>query len=142
LAAERQLVPANPSRLATPLELLGRSLIKAGRAAEAETALRESLTLRETHEPEAWTTFQTRSLLGQALLSQNKYADAEPFLLQGFEGLMQHERQVPLHAKHRLTEAVQRLVELYSAWGKPDRAARWRAELERRRAAAPPSNEQ
>jgi hypothetical protein len=29
----------------------------------------------------------------------------------------------------RLTEAAQRLVRLYEAWGKPDEATRWRKEV-------------
>jgi hypothetical protein len=36
----------------------------------------------------------------------------------------------------RLTEALERLVQLYDGWGKRDEAARWRAELEARKAPA------
>jgi outer membrane protein assembly factor BamD (BamD/ComL family) len=40
------------------------------------------------------------------------------------------EAKIPPQSKVRLTEALQRLVQLYDAWGKPDEAARWRKELD------------
>ena len=48
---------------------------------------RECLGLRERKEPPDWERFHTMSQLGAALAGQRKYADAEPFLLQGYRGL-------------------------------------------------------
>jgi len=31
----------------------------------------------------------------------------------------------------RMRDALERLVQLYDAWGKPDEAAKWRKELEK-----------
>jgi hypothetical protein len=45
--------------------------------------LRESLALREKKKPDAWTRFNTKSMLGGALLRQKNYADAEPLLING-----------------------------------------------------------
>jgi hypothetical protein len=39
--------------------------------------------------------------------------------------------QIPAGAKKSLTAALERLVQLYDAWGKPDQAARWRPEREK-----------
>jgi hypothetical protein len=55
--------------------------------ADAEPLLREFLTICAKQEPDAWTTFNTMSLLGGALLGQKKYADAEPLLVKGYEGM-------------------------------------------------------
>jgi hypothetical protein len=44
---------------------------------------------REKKEPDAWTTFNTKSLLGGALLGRKKCADAEPLLMAGYAGMMQ-----------------------------------------------------
>ena len=63
--------------------------------AEAEPLIREALTIREKTQPDAWTTFNTQSLLGGALLGQKKYAEAEPLLLKGYEGLKQRETTIP-----------------------------------------------
>ena len=67
------------------------------------------------------------SLLGGSLLGQKKYADAEPLLLQGYQGMKQRDAQIPKVGKLRLSEAVDRLIDLYDAWGKKDEAAKWRA---------------
>ena len=39
------------------------------------------------------------------------------------------EAEVPPQGKIRLTEALERLVQLYDAWGKPEQAAEWLAKL-------------
>jgi hypothetical protein len=51
-------------------------------------------------------------------------------LVQGYEGLKQREPKIPPQGKVRLTEALERLLQLYEVWGKKDAAARWRKELE------------
>ena len=63
-----------------------------------------------------------------SLLGQQKYADAEPLLLAGYQGMKRLEATVPPQGKHRLREAADRLAELYAAAGQPEQAARWRAE--------------
>jgi hypothetical protein len=86
--------------------------------------------VQQEQEPDAWTTFNTRSLLGEALHGQKRYADAEPLLRAGYEGLKRRQAQIPPQDKDRLTDALRRLVRLYEARGKPDEAARWRQELD------------
>ena len=44
--------------------------------------------------------------------------------------MIAREAKIPPDAKPRLTEALERLVQLYDAWSKPDQAAAWRARLE------------
>jgi tetratricopeptide (TPR) repeat protein len=128
LAVERTLYPADDPRLASSLAALGLCLQKAGKPAAAEPVLRECLAIREKKIPDNWLTFSARSLLGGALLGQKKYADAEPLLLAGYEGMKTREAKIPRIGKPRLPEAANRLVELYDAVGKPDKAAAWRAE--------------
>ena len=70
-------------------------------------------------------------MLGGALLGQKKYADAEPLLLAGYEGMKQREKTIPPQDKDlRLREALERLVQLYEATDKKDEAAKWRKELD------------
>ncbi len=61
-----------------------------------------------------------------------------PLLLTGYEGLKQREKTIPPQGKVRLTEAVERLVQLYEATGRQDKAAKWRKEWEARKPSAPP----
>jgi hypothetical protein len=73
------------------------------------------------------------------LLSQKKYAEAEPLLLNGYEGMKQREDKIPANSVGSLTGALERLVQLYDAWGKKDKADAWRKKLEQTKAAAQPS---
>ena len=57
--------------------------------------IRASLAVRERKEPEAWSTFNTRSLLGGVLLGQERYADAEPSLLAGYRGMKERAAKQP-----------------------------------------------
>ena len=107
------------------------------RYAEAEPLLRECLKFREQNEPDDWTTFNTKSLLGGSLLGQKKYAEAEPLLLAGYEGMKQREGKIPPIRKVRLTEAIERLVQLYEATGKKDKADEWRKKLPVAKSAKP-----
>ncbi len=110
------------------LVALGLNLIQQKKWTDAEPVLRECLAIREKAEPDAWTTFNTQSLVGGALLGQKKYADAEPLLLKGYEGMKQREKTIPPQGRDRLPESIDRLIELSTATNKPDEAERWRAE--------------
>ena len=80
-------------------------------------------------QPDVWTTFNTRSLLGGSLLGQGKYAEAEPLIVSGYEGMKAREAKIPAPSKPRLHQAAERVVRLYEAWGKPDKVREWRAKL-------------
>ena len=71
------------------------------------------------------------SLLGASLSGQKNYADAEPLLLESCQGLQQRQASLAPHlnAPRRITESLERLVQLYDAWGKPAQAAEWKQKL-------------
>jgi hypothetical protein len=108
---------------------VGRVFLQFGQFAEAEKILRACLALRQKLQPDIWTTFDIQALLGGSLLGQKKYAEAEPLLVQGYEGLKAREATIPAASKKFLTEAVERLVQLYEATGQPEKAKEWRAKL-------------
>jgi hypothetical protein len=74
-------------------------------------------------------TFDTRSRLGASLVGQQKYAEAEPLIVGGYEGLEARTDRIPAPARSRLSQAARRVVALYDAWGQTDKAARWRVQL-------------
>jgi hypothetical protein len=92
--------------------------------------LRDCLAIRQKQIPDSWLTFSTQSLLGGALLGQKKYAEAEPLLLQGNEGMKTREQTIPKQGggELRIPKALDRLIELYTAANKPDEAKKWQAE--------------
>jgi serine/threonine protein kinase/tetratricopeptide (TPR) repeat protein len=129
LNRQRAVTSPGSPELAAALAQLATALLHERKWSEAETALRECLTIREARSPDDWSTFGTMSLLGGALLSQGRYADAEHMLVNGYQGLRARGRQLPPGNKPGLREAGERVVALYEAWGKPGLAAAWRAEL-------------
>src|SRR5262249_33044804 len=85
---------------------------------------------RKKSQPDDWTCFHSMSQLGAALAGQKKYAEAEPLLIDGYEGLKAREVKIPAPAKKYLAAAAARIVPFYEAWGQPEKAAAWRAKLE------------
>jgi hypothetical protein len=116
-------------------ERLGAAYNAASLFAKSEPMLRQCLTFREKNAPDGWWTFDTRSTLGGSLLGQKKFAEAEPLIVSGYEGMKARETKIPPSGKPLLAEAAERVVNVYEAWGKKDKAAEWRARL------AKPSNE-
>jgi eukaryotic-like serine/threonine-protein kinase len=97
---------------------------------KAEPLLREFVAIREKKNPDDWRTFETRSMLGDSLIRQQKYAEAEPILLAGYEGMKSREGKIPAPYKKRVADAGARIVALYDACGKKDLADQWRRRLE------------
>jgi hypothetical protein len=101
------------------------------RPADAEPILRQCLSAREKKEPDAWYTFNAKSMLGGALLGQKKYAEAAPLLLAGYKEMKKREKAISLPGQFRLREAADRLIELYTATNNPAELEMWRAERAR-----------
>jgi hypothetical protein len=133
----RTLPTDHPER-AFALIQLGIYLLQIGQPGIAEPMLRECLAIREKQMPDDFRRFNACALLGQALLGQRKYAEAEPLLLQSYQGLKQREAQIPPTSFVHPGGVLERLVDLYEAWGKPEEAAKWRKEWAKQRAAERP----
>ena len=128
IRAHRQKLTPTPG-FSGILASVSLDLLQFQQYAEAERYLRECLAIRENAQPNDWSTFNTKSMLGGSLLGQKKYADSEPLLIAGYEGMRQREADIPAQGKIRLTEAIQRLVDLYDATDQKDKATAWRAKL-------------
>ena len=125
----RKRFGTNDPRYAMALASFGSNLLEQEKWAEAEPIVRECLAIREHFQPDGWPTFNVRSLVGGSLLGQKKYAEAEPLLLSGYQGMKAREAQIPAQGKPRLTEAGERVVQLYEGWGQKDKAEEWRSKL-------------
>ncbi len=106
--------------------MLGQHLLDVRRFTEAEPVLRTRLETLARTSPDGWDTYVTKSMFGGALLGQKKYADAEPQLLAGYEGLKRSEKLIPKSRKVNLPNALDRLVELYTATNKPDEVKKYK----------------
>jgi tetratricopeptide (TPR) repeat protein len=123
----------NATPLANPriITQLGAVRLAQHKYAEAEKLLREGLPLVEKYWPDAEYQFYVMSLLGASLAGQGQYRDAEPLLLQSCQELQQRQGRILdfLKPTRRVTESIERLVQLYDAWARPIQAAEWRRKL-------------
>jgi hypothetical protein len=91
--------------------------------------LREGLAISVKTQTDDWRRFHTMSLLGGALLGQGRYAAAEPLVVAGYEGMMAREARIAVPDRSRLREAAERVIQLYEAWGRPEKTDAWKAKL-------------
>jgi eukaryotic-like serine/threonine-protein kinase len=66
---------------------LGLKILYRSKWTGTEPLFRESLAMREKTQPNTWSTFNTESMLGGALLGQKRHTDADPLLIAGYEGI-------------------------------------------------------
>jgi tetratricopeptide (TPR) repeat protein len=96
---------------------------RGGESVEAQRQLRRALAEGRKRLPAGhWLLGLAEGLLGAALAARQKYADAEPLALSGYETL----RDAGDAPREHVREARARLVALYTAWNRPEAAARWR----------------
>ncbi len=106
---------------------LGLCLTRTGRATEGEALLRTALADGTGLERDNFdhTCGNLESALGECLLAQRRYPEAEPLLLTGHADLEKR-----LGPQNSLTlQARQRLHELYLAWNKPGDAVRYEVDI-------------
>jgi eukaryotic-like serine/threonine-protein kinase len=107
-----------------------------GKPVAAEPLLREGLRIRtkapgivpgrrRTWLEDDWSIGAAGSLLGLSLLQQGRFAEAEAALLDARREL----ESVPAPARSDMKITLTRLVDLYAAWGKHEKAAGYRALL-------------
>jgi hypothetical protein len=94
-----------------------------GRTTEAEKLLRETVRIRAENVPETHFLRATANgTLGEFLITQARFPEVEAFLLASYQSLKKSEAE----NSPRTRLALQRLANLYEAWGKTDDAARYR----------------
>ena len=127
----RENLPPNSLQLSNVLVLIGMDLNRIGDYVQAVEILQESYGIRKRHIPELWVTFNTESELGAAYLGLKQYEKALPFLEEGFAGLLQRKNEIPAQfKKQRLTNAVERLLQIAELTNDSSAAARWKKELQ------------
>jgi tetratricopeptide (TPR) repeat protein/tRNA A-37 threonylcarbamoyl transferase component Bud32 len=123
LGVQRKTLGPGHFYLSHTLVYLGSMLTADRRPDEGEPLLRESLAIREKVLPRGhWQISQARSFLGGSLGLQSKFTEAEPLLLAGYEGLTQAQGA----PARQVARALDRVIELYEQWGKPDQANVWK----------------
>ncbi|HEV2949786.1 MAG TPA: tetratricopeptide repeat protein [Gemmataceae bacterium] len=130
------------------LAALGWALTKNGRPKEGEPYLREAVDICRKGLPKgSWVTADTESRWGASLSALEQYEKAEPLLQSAFTTLKAaptaspewwvmgrvpilpcaNVQAAPGAPPTATREALERIIKLYEAWGKPDKATQWRA---------------
>ncbi|MDQ3171739.1 MAG: hypothetical protein M3Q55_16515, partial [Acidobacteriota bacterium] len=94
--------------------------------AQSEPLARAAMVAATKAEPDGWQRFRAESLLGASLAGRKKYLEAEPLLLDGYQGMLARKDSIDVPDRYHLQLAHQWLVDFYQAWGKPAKAAEWR----------------
>jgi eukaryotic-like serine/threonine-protein kinase len=76
--------------------------------------------------PDDWQRFRAESLLGASLAGEKKYAEAEPLLLEGYQGMLARKDRIAVPDRYHLDLAHRWVAQLYQAWGRPVKAAEWK----------------
>jgi tetratricopeptide (TPR) repeat protein/tRNA A-37 threonylcarbamoyl transferase component Bud32 len=121
-----QILPEGHLGRSRVLTTFGLILNKTGRSAEAESALRKALAIRERILPKGhWQIAFTKGALGECLMGQKRYPEAEPLLIQSYNDLKKSQGE----RNPRTIEALERILKLYEATGNTEAFAKYRALL-------------
>jgi non-specific serine/threonine protein kinase/serine/threonine-protein kinase len=109
-------------------DTLGWLRLQSGKPAEAEATLREAAGVLDRVLPNTWEQFNNQSMLGAALEAQKKFAQAEPLLVSGYEGMSSRKAGTST-GRFTLDQAGEAVVKLYRDWGKLEKASEWKTRL-------------
>ncbi len=134
LVDDLHLQGARAVSLAMNLELLSVNLLLQHRYSEAEQPAREAIALHEKNEKyrtdeSDWRFPYVKNVLGGCLLAQKRYAEAEPLLVQGYEGMKRAENTMTANWRYRLPEAGERVIRYYEETKQLEKARQWRQRL-------------
>jgi tetratricopeptide (TPR) repeat protein len=94
---------------------------------EAEPLIRQSVATCEKINPDNFRSFFLLTIQGAVLAGQQRYAEAEPILLKGYERMAQ--AKVPRGEHDELAKAGEWVVRFYEATNQPEKARTWREKL-------------
>jgi tetratricopeptide (TPR) repeat protein len=121
LEGDRRLGSDGESDAADVSELLGQNLIKQRKYGQAESLLRNALAYRDKTDASGWERYRAQAFLGAALAGEKKYAEAEPLLVSGHQGLQQHAAGMPANQKKWLRSSRDAIAALRAESSKPEK---------------------
>lgn len=65
------------------------------------------------------------ALVGASLAGQKRFAEAEPLLLSGHQGLVERQSAIPAGSRRVVNDAGLRTAQFYQNWGQPEKAREW-----------------
>jgi hypothetical protein len=134
LAARRKALAPESLDLAGMLASSALEFLETNAWDLAEESLREALQVRLKLQPDEWSTFNSQTMLGGALVGRGQdlrrtdreqadklLLEAEPLLLRGFQGMNERRDKIPLEGQPRLSARSNKAVRV-AGWSEPRRA--------------------
>jgi tetratricopeptide (TPR) repeat protein len=132
LAVRRRVLgPAHPDTV-DAMASLAEVCLQQKQYVAAESLIREAVDNDKNMASGSWQPYRNQTLLGASLAAQSRYAESEPLLISGYQGMVERGAAIPSEDRVALTQAGERIVQLYDEWGKLDKAGEWRENLRTR----------
>ncbi|MEM7351486.1 MAG: tetratricopeptide repeat protein [Acidobacteriota bacterium] len=126
LEMRRRLLGDEHPSVAISLNNLARSMVATRRITEAAPLIDEALEIfRRTLPPNHWRIPNAESLRGSVLTALGRYQEAEPLLVASYPIVRDSTGERSQYTR----DALKRLAALYNTWGRPKKAAEYRALL-------------
>jgi tetratricopeptide (TPR) repeat protein len=120
LEGRRKQLNAGDESIGRSLLVLGRALAEQEKFADAEPLLHDAATLfRQNYGQKKDLIADAQNWLGACLVARKEFDKAEPLLVKSYD-ILKADPSVPERYKDK---ARQHVIQLYEAWGKPDKAA-------------------
>ena len=100
---------------------LALAYLSQGKFAAGERLAREALEFNQKRQPDDWQRFRAESLLGASLAGQKKYAEAEPLLREGYQGMEARKDRMGAPERYHIDRARDWLTQLHNALDKRKR---------------------
>ena len=122
IAIKRESMGGDHPDVALTMTFLADCFCRSGKAPEAEQTARAALKINTDRlGKDHPRTKESEGALGCAMVRSGRYGEAEPYMLSFAAALEQNTRR-----EGDPREVAQQIADMYTAWGKPDKAAEWR----------------
>jgi tetratricopeptide (TPR) repeat protein len=112
LAARRRILgSAHPDTMQSAADL-ALAYVSLRRFGESEPLASEAANFYRTKQPENWQRFRAESLLGASLAGQQKYPEAKPLLIEGYQGMLARQKTIAAPDRYHVDRAREWLARL------------------------------
>ena len=126
LASRRRVLGSDHPDTMNSAANLALAYLSDGKFAQSEPLAREVLAFNNNNQPDDWQRFRAETLVGESLAGQKRYAEAEPLLLDGYQGMLGRKDRIDVPDWYHIQRAREWIIQLYRDWDKPQKAADWR----------------
>jgi tetratricopeptide (TPR) repeat protein len=125
LAGQRHALGAEHPDTMVAMADLALAYLSQAKFGESEPLAREALKFYHKMQPDDWQRYRAASLLGASLAGQKRFTEAEPLLLEGYQGMLARKERIAVPDWYHLDRSREWVGQLYQAWGKTAPAAEW-----------------